>query len=394
MQLSPLSGGWSGRALTNCYDGVMAVDGYEDDAGPAVTVGLVASPGPASELAERLLPDLADRLTEHMPEVRWRVKLISDRLVDPPTELADLISAGRRRLLTEGWDLAVCVTDLPLQTARRPIIAHASATHGVAVVSMPALGAVGVRGRAAETIVRLVVALLGHRDQVGPGNASGSVPPYPLPVGVTRRLKELGGRVELDESGLELIARVITGNLRLLLGMLRANRPWRLAMRLSRALTAAVAAGVFALVTSDIWRLADGLGWVRLTLIAAGSILGTTLTIIVSANLWERHPRSGAREQVVLFNVVTATTVTIGVVSLYVALLILTFLAALLLIPDGVLAEALGHPVGLSDQIELAWLASSIATIGDALGAGLENDEAVREAAYTYQSDRQLSAGT
>jgi len=176
--------------------------------------------------------------------------------------------------------------------------------------------------------------------------------------------------------------------------MLRANRPWRLAMRLSRALTAAVAAGVFALVTSDIWRLADGLGWVRLTLIAAGSILGTMLTIIVGANLWERHPRSGAREQVVLFNVVTATTVAIGVVSLYVALLTLTFLAALLLIPDGVLAEALGHPVGLSDQIELAWLVSSIATIGDALGAGLENDEAVREAAYTYQSDRQLSAGT
>jgi hypothetical protein len=38
--------------------------------------------------------------------------------------------------------------------------------------------------------------------------------------------------------------------------MLRANRPWRLALRLMRVLAAAFTAGVFALVTSDIWRLA------------------------------------------------------------------------------------------------------------------------------------------
>ncbi len=58
-------------------------------------------------------------------------------------------------LLDHGWHLVVCITDLPLQTARRPVIAHVSATHGVAVLSMPALGPVAVRKRAAETIVRL-----------------------------------------------------------------------------------------------------------------------------------------------------------------------------------------------------------------------------------------------
>jgi hypothetical protein len=42
-------------------------------------------------------------------------------------------------LLERGWHLAVCVTDLPLQTARRPVIAHVSATHGVAVLSMSPL---------------------------------------------------------------------------------------------------------------------------------------------------------------------------------------------------------------------------------------------------------------
>ena len=93
----------------------------------------------------RLLPEIADRLPEQLPGVRWRIEFVSDRLVQPPTDLTELISAGRRMLLDRGWHLAVCVTDLPLQTARRPVIAHVSTTHGVAVLSLPALGPVSVQ---------------------------------------------------------------------------------------------------------------------------------------------------------------------------------------------------------------------------------------------------------
>ena len=128
---------------------------------PELTVGLLASPGPASELTGSLVPEIAERLAEQLPGVRWKVEFVSDRLVEPPTDLSALISAGRRVLLDRGWKLAVCVTDLPLQTARRPVIAHVSATHGVAVLSMPALGPVAVRKRAAEAIARLVGATLG-----------------------------------------------------------------------------------------------------------------------------------------------------------------------------------------------------------------------------------------
>src|ERR1700689_49202 len=352
---------------------------------PEIVVGLLASPGPASELTESLLPEIAGRLPERLPGVRWRLEFVSDRLVEPPTDLSALIAAGRRMLLERGWDLVVCVTDLPLQTARRPVIAHVSATHGVAVLSMPALGPVSVRKRTAETIVRLVRHMLGDLAQ-----AEATAGRLPLAEAVTHRMRELGARTERDERGAGFVARVITGNIWLLLGMLRANRPWRLALRLMRVLAVAFAAGGFARVTSDIWRLAHYLGPLRLVAIALGSVAAITVTIMVSTGLWEHSPHPGAREQVALFNTVTAATVGLGVAALYLALFIAMLAAALLLVPGGLFGLVIGHPAGVADQVSLAWLATSIATLGGALGAALESSESVREAAYTYQPDTQI----
>jgi hypothetical protein len=354
---------------------------------PEIVVGLLASPGPASELMESLLPEIADRLPERLPGVRWRLEFVSDRLVEPPTNLSSIISAGRQMLLDRGWHLAVCVTDLPLQTARRPVIAHVSTTHGVAVLSMPALGPVSVRKRTADTIVRLIGHMLGDIPLAADAGQS-----RPVAAAVTRRMRQLGTRVEHGEHGVGFAARVVSGNIWLLLGMLRANRPWRLALRLMRALAAALAAGVFALVTSDIWRLAYYLGPTRLAVVAVGSVAAVIVTIMVTTGLWERSPHPAEREQVILFNIVTATTVGIGVVALYVALFIIMLASALLLVPGDLLSIQLGSTAGAADQVRLSWLATSIATLGGALGAALESHETVREAAYTYQPDTRLAA--
>ncbi len=158
--------------------------------------------------------------------------------------------------------------------------------------------------------------------------------------------------------------------------------------RLSRALTAAIAAGVLALITSDIWRLADGSGWPRLTVIAVGSVVAVVVTLVVGAQLWERPRFRRVRKQVLLFNVATTATVVIDVLTLYAVLFLIALAGSLLLVVAPLFAEGLGHPAALSDYLEPAWPTCSLATVGGALGAGLESDDAVREADHTYRSEQ------
>jgi hypothetical protein len=356
------------------------------------TLGVVAAPGPAARLVRELAPRFDDLISSRLPGYRWQVQLVTDRLVSPPTDLTELIDATRRRLLHEGWEVAVCVTDLPLATRRRPVVAHASMTHAVAVLSLPALGTVNVLQRAADAIVRLTAVLLG--DAQGESTDAHDIASRRRRLALHHRLRELRTHGQPEDQGVGVVAGAVSGNLRLLLGMLRANRPWRLATQLSKALIAALAVAVIALVTTDIWLLADRLGPVRLSLLTMGSVIAVILTLIVGAGLWESAPSPStppaARAQVTLFNIVTLLTVALGVFALYAALLALTAAGAILLVTSQLMAKTLGHPVGLIDLVTLAWLASSLATIAGALGAGLENDETVREAAYKYQPDDDL----
>ncbi|SOE01390.1 hypothetical protein [Blastococcus haudaquaticus] len=351
----------------------------EAEPSPVVVVlGLVAAPGAPADVAASLSGELTQALAARHPDVTWDVRPVVDGLVQPPFDDDELVDAARRRLLTEDWDLVLCLTDVPLEVSRRPVVGHASPVHGVAVLSVPALGAVGRGRRALEAATGLVHTLLGDDDGDDPDDRAL----------VGRRLRELATDPSDTTEGVRFTARVLTGNLRLLVGMVRANRPWRLAARLTRALTAAIAAGVFALITPDIWRLADNFGWLRLTVVAVGSVVATAATLVVGAELWERPHSRRVRKQVTLFNLATGATVLIGVLTLYAVLFLLALAGSLLLVVPALFTGGLGHAAGVSDYLELAWLISSLATVGGALGAGLESDDAVRQAAYSYRPDR------
>jgi hypothetical protein len=355
------------------------VPAAEQDSPVRVTLGLVATRGSAAEV----LDDLADRLRVSLPETLsdlcWDVRTTVDNEIVPPVSLVALVDQARRLLLAGEHTLLVLITDLPLIQGRSPVLAHASRSHQVGVVSIPAHGARGQQDRTASTLLRTVNVLLGGSPDVEAGGGRRTRVRHRALL----RPRRLGSTVSQEPSSVAFGTRVVAGNLRLIAGMVRANQPWRLALHLTRALTAALATGILVLVTTDItWRLADRLGVVRLAAIGVSSVVAIGATLIIGAGLWERHRSPEARQQVLLFNVATTLTVMIGVTALFAMLVVLTGLGVALFLPSNVVADSLGHGASWGDRGELAWLAGSVATLGGALGAGLESDDAVRQAAY------------
>jgi hypothetical protein len=338
-----------------------------------VRLGLIATPALDAGTVEELAAELTELLAQRFPGVEWEVTGVRSGLLQPPVPMTEIVDAARRSLLERDWDLVVAVTELPLRLGRRPLIKHASPTHRVGLVSLPALGARRVRGRLLESLSDVVAAL------VNDGSES---------EGTRRRLAEIVNDVERsDELGVVYLARVVSGNLQLLLGMVRANHPWRFATRLTRALFGAIAAASFALVMLDVWRIANSLEPLRLAALTVASLGAASVTMITVHDLWERTNAAGVREQVTLFNVVTAITVTFGVASLYVALFAVSLLGAALLIDKSLFQATVSHSVGLGDYLRLVWLTASVAMVGGALGGALESDQAVREAAYAYRGE-------
>jgi hypothetical protein len=176
--------------------------------------------------------------------------------------------------------------------------------------------------------------------------------------------------------------------MRLWAGMVRANRPWKLFPSFKGALAAAFARGAYVLVIPTIWGVADSVGWARLLGLMVAAIVAMVVWIIVAHHLWERSHAREAWHWTALYNRVTVMTITVAVLLAYAALFTLIFLAAWVFVPGDYFQATLRHPIGAGDYLILAWMATSLATVAGALGAGLEHEDVVRQAAYSYRQRR------
>lgn len=319
---------------------------------------LIADPGVPAVIAERL----ADSLTDWAPaNGQWDVSVRRDSYpVDEHAEVVEVIRtvdpAG------EVEDIVIYLTDLVRRHGTTPVIVDISVPDRFGLISIPAVGGAFMDRRVrnlAQTVVAEVTSPSDKQDEC-----------------VKRLVRTQEGDV------VRYVAPTALSRLQLLMGMVYANRPWRLAAGLSKVLMAAFAAGAVSLAYPTIWQLSDTMGPRRLS---AATILASAAMIawlILDHKLWERPSSAGQRERAVLYNAATVVTLTIGVAILHLGLFILLLVTAWWTLPPQMVAHNIGHPVDLSTLLLMAWLVAAVATLGGALGSGMENDEAVKAAAY------------
>jgi hypothetical protein len=168
-----------------------------------------------------------------------------------------------------------------------------------------------------------------------------------------------------------------------------ANRPWLLVPGLKTALVAALTTGAIATINSTVWLLAGSLSPWRLLVATIVSLALVVGWLVIDGELWDRPDDDSlsARERSRLYNISTLLTLTVGVVICYLALYVLNLLWALFILDPSLMGGYLKQPFSHGDLFLLAWFVASAATVGGALGSGLESDEAIRAAAYSKREE-------
>lgn len=357
--------------MRTCPDSVPAVDRA------TVVVGVVADPDLPIRLARELAKTLPTVLARRFAGVDWRVEVFDDPFEAMYPDLECLIDKAGHHVRDTSWDLALCLTDLPMRgDGREIVLARLDRRHHVGLISLPALGGVRLQRRLERLALRIVDALRSGLDI--------AVCPGPDPAA---RLPFRGVRAETGDGYERIVHCGAAGYPRLLAGMVRANRPWQLFVGLSSALAGSLAGTAFGVLYSSIWQLATALGPYRLAGVAVSAVAALAVWIIVGHGLWER-PAAARRESahdLSMRNAGTVVTVAVGALVFFGALFLLTLAAVLLVIPPDYLGTVLGRTTNPGDYLTIAVMASALGTVAGAVGSGLEDDISVRRATYGYR---------
>ncbi|MYL20193.1 hypothetical protein GLW04_09870 [Halobacillus litoralis] len=373
------------------------------------SLGIVTPPGYPKELSQTINKQLPEMLKYYVKDdCEWQVETLIDPLTGVTEDPEEVFEAGLKKRDEENWDYIVCLTDLPFFHDRKPIMAEASTNDGVAIITLPGLGSTPMLKRVRQSILQLVNEMYYGSDEEDREKAQERL--QSQEDGEHENLKKKGSRRLVEKRGIDRFSPIkrvtpdedddtymdvrfivqsrISGALRVLTGMVRANRPWAIFPAFMKVIIFAFATGSYALVFPTLWRLSNNYSSWRMLLLTVLSISLMVGWIILAHNLWEKPREDRAPYLRKLYNMTTLLTLGVTVVIYYSILFVMFSAAVLVFIPMGLLESEVSGAVGYDNYFYIAWTATSISIIIGALGSALENEEVVLSSTYGYRQQQ------
>ncbi|WP_163527262.1 MFS transporter [Halobacillus ihumii] len=369
------------------------------------TLGLITAPGYPNSLVKSFKNELPDLLKYYVNEnYEWNLEYIEDALTGGTGNSSEVIRATLDKKNNEEWDFAISLTDLPLLKGKKPIVAEAFEEENVALISLPSLGSAAMYKRIRESILQLVNEMYygvsdedreqaEQRIQAKDDDAHEELKNKKSTRLVGKRVFEVLSPIqretpEENESKIDVrftIKSRMSGALRILTGMVRANRPWSMFPAFMKVIIFAFTTGSYALVFPTLWKLSNSYSTWRMFMLSIICILAMVIWIILAHQLWEKKNGGGNDYIRKLYNAATFFTLLFTVIMYYFILFILFSVAVIVLIPMGMLESQLTGSIGYINYFYIAWTATSVSTIIGALGSALENEEVVLASTYGYR---------
>lgn len=370
-------------------------------------VALITAPGLAKRLGDDLKEELPAMLSYYISEeYEWHVELHEDPLTGGTNNSTEVLESALKRKDNAGWDYAVALTDLPLFEEEKPIVAEVFKDRDVALISFPGFGAVPMHKRVREAILQLMNEIhFGSSDADreeaqqrirSKDNRYDDLKNKKSTRLVGKRMMEIVSPMKREtpgESDPDIVVRFtlksrITGLMRVVSGMVYANRPWEMFAAFGKILVIAFTTGAYAFVFGTLWQLNTTYSIERAVLMMIFSILALTIWIIMGHGLWEKKSEQSTNFIRNLYNATTFFTLLISVVMYYVILFTMFLIWTLFLQPPAQLEIYTSEPVGLATYLYTSWIGASISTIIGALGSFFENKEVVLNSTYGYRQQQ------
>ncbi|MFG6149186.1 hypothetical protein [Halobacillus sp. B23F22_1] len=379
----------------------------EDESSPkdekTIILGLVPAPELAEKFAYKLADNLPNLLNDHIDEhIEWEIKVLTDPLTGGTEDAEEIMEKTNEFKEDHNWDYAICITDLPIVSKGRMVVAEASNERKTGFISFPSLGAFPLQRRLRESIFQLTSEI--HYGSPAPEDNKEEEKKTRSQMRKQRETDRLVGKSlterlspiekthfseDEDDNGVRFYNKhKSTGRIRLLSGMALANSPWTIFSSFKSVIAVAFATGSYGLIFPTLWQLSDGYSILRFIALMITAMIAMVVWIIVAHNLWEKQNSESSKYLVTLYNSATLLTLSVAVLFYYLVIFVLFLLAVILFVPGNILEQTLGHSPGVITYILLAWLASSVATLAGSLGAGLESEETILNATYGYRQKR------